>query len=76
MGCGLGFIGCGQVGLAVAVLSLWVGVTGFGTSGAFLSLIEHAPRFDLRKSLKSSAKLNGKIHEQCKIIEFSLNSFH
>ena len=45
MGCGLGFIGCGQVELAVAVLSLWVGVTGFALSGATLTLIEHAPRF-------------------------------
>ena len=45
MGCGLGFIGCGQVELAVGVLSLWVGVTGFALSGATLTLIEHAPRF-------------------------------
>ena len=45
VGCGLGFIGCGQVELAVAVLSLWVGLTGFAMSGAFLTIIEHAPRF-------------------------------
>ena len=44
-GASLGFVVCNQVELAVTLLSLWIGVTAFASSGAYMTLMEHAPRF-------------------------------
>ena len=44
IGCFVGFLGCNQVTEAVLVLCLWVGMNSFAASGAYLTIIEHAPR--------------------------------